>query len=537
MGIPTRQANLTPQQWAFYGVTVGTVCDTNDPQQMGRVRAVCLALNDSLQAKATDIPWASYVTPFGGTIQAGTIGKDDSPVSGPHAYGMWAIPKIGSQVLVMCLDGNPQIRVWMGCLHTPLATHTMPHGRYSYKDDKKLPDEEKQKPVGPFSTFETTIEPLHTNLRTAFDSSTNDDFTGEENFEFQSRGADFQVSGLGLGQVGSTTSSVEDDQDETAPAISVEGTNSNGTDFAGSRQGYQTSRIAPDQVTELTPRNLDNTVTSIVSPGFHAFSMDDRQENCRVRVRTTGGHQIIMDDSNERIYISTASGKNWIEMDEQGNIDIYTSGKISAHAEDDINFTSDRSIRFYGKAGIQLKSDQEVRITAENDISLKTNAVFRAKAANNVLIEASKDVHIKSSGDMFQTAGATIHTKGKTLAFDSSSNSSFTVGGYFTASATGNANIKGSKVNLNSGDNPTETTNSADQADSDDVFNAFFPNRIPDHEPWARVDTLANNTVKPQHAYDGLKVGKQRRLTATDGISDETSDELITITRGANWRR
>lgn len=517
MGIPTRQARLTPQTWAFNGVTVGTVVDTNDPQQMGRVRAVCLALNDSMEVDVKDIPWSSYAAPFAGTVQVGTAGEDNTPITGPTAYGMWAIPKIGSQVLVMCLDGNPQLRVWVGCLHTPLANHTMPHGRFSYKTDTNLTTEEK--PIGPFNTFETSIEPLHTNLREAFGTAP----VGEENFEFQSRGADFQLAGVGLGQLEATTSLVEDDQDEATTSIPL------GT---GSRQGYQTSRLAPNQPTSLTPRNLDNTVTAIVSPGFHAISMDDRAENCRFRIRTTGGHQLIMDDTNERIYLSTANGKNWIEMDEQGNIDIFTTGKISAHANDDINFTSERSIRMYGKAGIQLKSDQEVRVTAVNDISLRTNAVFRAKSDDDTLIESSKDIHMKASVDIFNTAAATIHTKGKTLTLESTGTGSIKTSGDFTAQAGGDANIVGSNVNLNSGGSAASASE-AEQADSGDVFNAFFPNRIPEHEPWARVDTRDDETTDPKYTYNDANVGKEKRVTASNG----TGSQDIPITRGTNWRR
>lgn len=505
MPIVTRQGQLTPQQWAFYGVTIGTVVDTNDPQQMGRVRALCLALNDSENATITNIPWSAYAAPFGGTVQVGTrgpgVGEEETKVSGPVAYGMWGIPKIGSQVLIMCLDGNPQTRVWIGCLHTQLATHTMPHGRFSYKDDTNLPDEEK--PAGPISTFENVIEPLHTNLRTAFGA----DHIGDENFEFQSRGADFQVSGLGLGQVDSTISKVEDDQDEnTTGSLNLT------TPVTPSRQGYQTSRIAPDQFTNLTPRNLDNTVTSIVSPGFHAMSMDDRQENCRVRIRTTGGHQIIFDDTNERIYLATATGENWIELDQQGNIDIYTSGKISVHAEHDINFTSDRSIRMYGKAGIHLKSDQEVRVTADKDISLKSvNGAFKASSKKDVLIQS-------------ETEG--IHLKSTNLVLESSGAGSIRTAKDFNLEARGVTNIVGSNVNLNSG-------GSAASATSANPSVAFFTNRIPEHEPWARIDTSKDTTVDSLLDYVNADIGKKRRITATDGIGEETPD----ITRGPKWRR
>ena len=522
MPLPLRQAQLTAQQWAFYGVTIGTVVDTNDPQQMGRVRAVCLALNDDPNALITDIPWSTYATPFGGTVQTGTMGRNDNQVAGPVAYGMWGIPKIGSQALIMCLDGNPQTRIWIGCLHTSLATHTMPHGRFSYKtNNKDLPEDET--PVGPISTFELNIEPLHTNLRTAFGKAP----SGDENFEFQSRGADFQVSGLGLNQADDTTSLVEDDQDEK-----VSGSLSK-TDVKTSRQGYQTSRIAPDQFASITGRNLDNTVTSIVSPGFHALSMDDRQENCRFRIRTTGGHQIIMDDTNERIYISTATGKNWIEMDEKGNIDIFTSGKLSVHAEHDINFTSERSIRMYGKAGIHLKSDQEVRVTAKNDISFKTDAAFRVEAGNNVLVSSAKDVHIKAADDILETTlRGTIHLKGNKLRLEGTTDTHLKGGTNLIMQGGTNASIKSAQIDLNGS---AVVAESADKAKDPESKDAFFTNRIPDHEPWARSDTRADNTTEDlsDNDYKSVEVGKKRRITATDGITSETPE----ITRGKNWRR
>jgi len=527
MSFFTRQAHLTPQEWAFYGITIGIVVDTNDPQQMGRVRAQCIGLNDPRNSLITDIPWAQYATPFGGTVQAGTRGEDDTQVTGPTAYGMWAIPKVNSQVLIMCLDGNPQTRVWVGCLHTNLATHTLPHGRFSYQDNENLPSD-SEKPVGPFTTFEDNIEPLHTNLRKAFDA----DHDGSENFEFQTRAADFQAAGLGLGQAEVTLSEVEDDQD-TASEIDIEGINSDGTPFKGSRQGYQTSQIAPDQFTKLTPRNLDNHVTALVSPGFHALSMDDRQENCRVRIRTTGGHQIIFDDTNERIYLATARGENWIEMDEQGNIDIYTSGKISAHAEQDINFTSDRSFRVYAKAGIHLKSDAGIQIDAKKDIEVDTTEAVRIRAGSNMYFQTSKTLHVKSGEDIsLDATRGTVNVKGDTLKLESIGVAHIKSGGDVNIlAAGGNANIQGSQVQLNGG---TSAEAAGPAADAEPDI-AFYTNRVPNHEPWARSDTLDDTTIDTQlDDYRSTKVGIRGRVTKEDGTG---SEELEEITRGKNWRR
>ena len=512
----------TTQDWAFYGVTVGTVVDTNDPQQMGRVRAQCLALNDPAEGTIDLIPWSSYAAPFAGTVQQGTRGDEEQEITGPVAYGMWAIPKVGSQVLVMCLDGNPQTRVWVGCLHTELATHTMPHGRFSYQDTDGLPSD-SEKPVGPFSTFEENIEPLHTNIREAFGTAE----SGQQNFEFQSRGADFQLSGVTLGQSAATVSEVEDDADEA--------TGQDGT-LTESRQGYQTSRIAPEQPGIRTPRNLDNMVTALVSPGFHALSMDDRAENSRIRVRSTNGHQIIMDDTNERIYISTSTGKNWIEMDEQGNIDIYTSGKISAHADHDINFTSERSFRVYAKSGIHLKSDTEVRIQGGEDISLKTDGALRAISNDNILLQTGQNLHQKVAGDFFVESQGEVNVKTSTLKLEGTSVAHIKSGGAVNVLAGANANIQGRQVQLN-GSTSADSASEALEADPNNSFDSHFTNRIPNHEPWARVDTLNDTTVDPELEYTSTNVGKQRRVTSADGSGDDTTPEITEITRGTNWRR
>ena len=307
------------------GITLGTVVDTNDPQQMGRLRVVCPGWNDSMDSPLSTIPWASYASPLGGITPHTSMGPDKSvKTDSVTAYGMWAIPKIGAQVLVMCVDGNPNFRVWIGCLYTQSTPHTMPHGRFSYQDSSNL--SETGKPAGPFSTQEEPILPLYNNLQKAFGTERN------TNYEWRTRGADFSVAAVDKAAIDATVSSLADDKDVEVDGFTV-------------RTGYGLSRIQPDKTYEVTGKNYDSLVYGLTTPGFHAFSMDDREENCRIRIRTTSGHQIILDDTNERIYISTAEGNNWIEMDQAGNIDIHSERRISVHSAKDINFTTNESFR------------------------------------------------------------------------------------------------------------------------------------------------------------------------------------------------
>ena len=108
---------------------------------------------DRPDAPVTSLPWAMYCSPFAGTLSCGTRGPnpEKSVTEGTVSYGTWMIPKVGAQAFVMCLDGNPMYRVWLGCLPGQFLTHTMPMGRFFSEGTE-----------GPFSSTEKTIEPLTT---------------------------------------------------------------------------------------------------------------------------------------------------------------------------------------------------------------------------------------------------------------------------------------------------------------------------------------------------------------------------------------
>lgn len=472
-------------------VTIGMVVDTNDPQQMGRIRVVCTQWGDVWGSAVENLPWALYMSPFGGQVQVGTRGPGVQESQGGVAYGMWAIPKVGSQVAVLCIDGNPMTRMYFGCVYDQFTPHTMPHGRYMYDDHPELEKGQADPaPFGPYTSAEKFIQPLADNQKQAFGNKS------EPNFEFRSRAADYGVSRVDVQQLSQTYSKVQDDKDITHG------------DWK-STSGYQVSRTDPSAPSSFTDRNYDSMVYSFTSPGFHSLSMDDRQENCRVRLRTTSGHQIIMDDTNERIYISTARGNNWVEMDQDGNIDIFSSNKISVHAAKDINFTSDETVRFYGKKGVHFKSDEDIRIDSAKEVNVKAATNLRMHATTALYLQSGTDTHVKSGGSLFLEAAAGFHGKG---------------GSTLNLESGGTVNLLGSAIvgtGVTSFNGPGADSASAAQPAGEKP--AFFTSRIPDHEPWARTMTKADTGVEPEFAYDSQEVGKSERGRQ--------------INRGMYWRR
>src|SRR6266851_351372 len=73
-------------------LTVGVVVDTDDPLQMGRLRIFCPSLNDDPK-KLQHLPWASYVSPFGGVIDNSCFTRGSDPnnckTNGAVHYGFW----------------------------------------------------------------------------------------------------------------------------------------------------------------------------------------------------------------------------------------------------------------------------------------------------------------------------------------------------------------------------------------------------------------------------------------------------------------
>jgi len=83
-----------------------------------------------------------------------------------------------------------------------------------------------------------------------------------------------------------------------------------------------------------------------------------------IRLKTRTGHQILMHNTEDLIYIGNAKGTTWIEMTSNGKIDIYAQDSVSVHTEKDLNITADRDIIMKAGRNICLTAGNDGRITA-----------------------------------------------------------------------------------------------------------------------------------------------------------------------------
>jgi len=320
-----------------FTISLGIVKNNADAAQTGRLQIYIPAI-DSKYFKLEDLPWALYVTPFGGSSANVKVGRSAQTINGITTYGFWAIPKIGAQVLCGFLQGEPHVRYWFGSVYIPQLTRTLPQSI-----DGGL----------------TEIDGIN---------------------QYPQALINFQNQNL------------------TAAGLQP------GTLHYKTRGGYERSVSYPENNNVNPPttngyaKNTADPIAAesqticLTSPGRHYFVMSDVDEYCRIRLKTTEGSQIIFDDTNERIYISTARGKNWIELDEgNGKIYLYSDSKVMIRAKNDIDFYSDENINIVANKRVNIKSEtRSVNLESNYDIRLLSNS-------GDVMLTASRDIHLKTT--------------------------------------------------------------------------------------------------------------------------------------------
>lgn len=383
----------------FSGLTLGVVVDTDDPLQTGRLRIFCPSLNDNPK-KVQHLPWSSYVSPFAGNITnskyfRGSDSENATSDGGLH-YGFWSIPEMGAHVLVGCIDGDPRRRFWIGCIPEHQQANTIHHGRYKWDDGNV---------EGPLTGTNSPMQPLYDNMKSAFSGQS-------DSPEFRSRAAEYQTAAVSedVGQVPNSKMASSLDQQNSQIVNNNPDTwehaamGAHGYDWTGFKSigGFMSSRVF-----------------GWSTPGMHAITMDDRAFNTRMRLRTTAGHQILMDDSNERIYISTFDGKNYIEMDANGNIDCHSSNRISFFAEKDINFTTKGTYRVHARDGIHMFSgDTNTGVHTDVDEPYEMPdhgppipGEIRIQSTAGITQLSQGDIRTQAYGDQYTESGGNYYAK------------------------------------------------------------------------------------------------------------------------------
>ena len=420
--------NLPP---ALHGFTPfimeGVVVAVDDKDQMGRVRVWVPAL-DGENIDVSQLPWADYASPFFGSTIEYPAGNGSSDNQTQAAYGFWAIPKINAIVLTFCLNGDPSRRFYFAS-SIPLHTNrSLPAGRNRNNGGQK----------GPYGDLSDggeliKLEPGHSNLRAQFDGKV-------EASEAQTRGA-FERQ------------------------VAQPGTSKDGTD------GYARTPVKGESY-------FDPQTSCWVTPGRHAIIFQDHPSNSRTRVKTAERHQVILDDANERIYVSTARGKTWLELDLDGHVHVFGAASISLRAGEDINMYADRNINMEAGKAVNVKATGgDIRLSTQESFHLTAVKDIAQTACGSVMLTSEKDFRVTASGAFDEVVKGPVR---------------ITTGNTYDLRSEDRMRIMARRIDLN-GPVPHRAEPAACATPAD------APSIVPGHEPWTRPasKTPRNKNWKP----------------------------------------
>jgi hypothetical protein len=350
---------------------------------------------------SSELRTVSYLSPFYGVTGARYVGQDPNDYNQTQkSYGMWMVPPdVGTTVMVIFIQGDVKRGFWIGCVPDENMNFMVPGiaaTEQVVEGGNRAPVAEYNKklnnsPADP-TTYKKPRHPLYDKLVTQ--GLVQDDTRGI------------------------TTSSSRRETPSMVFGISTPGPVDKRAAAKKGPIGQADSQIPSAFVSRLGGATfvmddgdsafLRKTDASVGPPEYVAIEQNETGGNVTiphnelVRIRTRTGHQILLHNSEDLIYIGNAKGTSWIELTSNGKIDIYAQDSISVHSENDINFTADRDINF--TAG---------RLAGNGRPASVGNINFNSTGANN--LTATGATNIRSGGNHVETA-ANIHMNGPAAA-------------------------------------------------------------------------------------------------------------------------
>lgn len=472
------QSNSGP----YFARVVGNI----DPKYMGTLQVQLMReVGNTPNSEGSTIQ-VRYLPPFYGATPIDQLGKNENYDDTQKSYGMWFVPPdVGTIVVVIFVNGDMRRGFWIGCVQDEFMNFMIPGmAATTYHNDKSSTD---KKVVSEYNKKITNLE--------------NTDVTKNKKpvHRFQRV---LESQGLSQDETrGITTSSARRESPSNVFGISTPGPVDRTSGAPKGNFGKKESLVTGAFISRLGGTTFvmddgdDNYLRkSDAYDGPPEYASVENKEaggnpaiphNELVRIRTRTGHQILLHNSEDLIYIANAKGTAWIELTSNGKIDIFATDSVSIHSGNDLNFTADRDINLTAGQNLNLVTGKEIRSAAGKSISNVAGTFITSNAGTSIS----------------ETAGTFISSfAGSNITLASQTNTNIMAGGVLTVNGVGQINVeacgnivaKGAQVHINGPDPGVANPDSPIAPVS-----AQQTSRIPQREPWAEHENLNPQAYKP----------------------------------------
>jgi uncharacterized protein (DUF2345 family) len=398
-----------------------------------------------------------YASPFYGVTPLEATVADNNYRNTQQSYGFWAVPPdVGTRVLVMFVEGDRSRGYWFACVPDEGMNFMVPDPRASTEYvAEPVPSELRgaKLPVGEYNK-----QVLHEgDDPTKFKKPYNKDYT--------------QVlinQGLLFDEArGTTTSSARREAPSSVYGWSTPGPLDKRASAPKKTQGpkdssieFPTSRLGGSSIVmDDGDDKLIRATHPADGPPFYINKEAGEtggdetipQNEC-IRIRTRTGHQILLHNSEDLIYIANSRGTAWIELTSDGKIDVHAQDSVSIMTNQDFNLTAMRDINMEAGRNVNVRaaarwSDEQptrdgirsgqIHLESFYDTNISTgegggtfvlntsrnwelnvDGEIKLSATGDININAQGSIYQKSEGSIHQTADRSFYRKAKSNMYD-----------------------------------------------------------------------------------------------------------------------
>jgi hypothetical protein len=490
---------------------LGVVKNNIDPTRGGRVQVYIADFGAPDPDDSSSWITVAYMSPFFGATQ-GSGGQDTfgSFTQNPSSYGMWfSPPDIGSTVVCIFVNGDMNYGYYIGGVPTPELLQMVPAIGSS---------ENVTMNSGESNSYGGATKLPVTNLNVD-----NSSLADGANFLNAAKPVHSYVASI-LSQQGLirdpirgpiTSSALRESPSRVGWGVSTPGR----PIFKG---GFTDNNVAT-----AADKSSDSTLEVVARRGGHSIVMDDGDligNDQLVRIRSALGHQILMSDDGQTLFIIHSNGQSYIELGKEGTIDMYATNSVNIRTQGDLNLHADNNININATKDLNIAADN-INIQAETDINFRAGANFKGYTLGTYTI--------KVDGAMSMGAGGS--------------------GSY---ASSGDMFINGSKVNLNTGETSTTPEVVAPLstiAHTDTLFDSIkgwaaapakllsIVSRAPAHAPWANanqgVDVKVNNNASnslPKNPSGAVESANASAASTPDNVTNPSVSSTVPATSPAS---
>jgi len=417
--------------------------DNRDPDRNGRLR---VWLKESQYDEEDFEKWITvrYAPPFWGTTPDNKASENTFEHT-KKSYGMWFVPPdLGNYVLVCFVNNNDAF--WFASVPESFVNNMVP----GIPSEKTYASSEGDLPASEYNralTSESATRPVHDPLTNGLiNQGLLTDLVRGQTSSSARREAPSRVHGIltarGNGVVFDDGWTFDELPDQFKSWLYEQDRKS----VSGKKDFRQPG---------LNPANRNSSTTG-------------ERHNELVRFRTRSGTQILLSETYGHIYFITRDGNSWLELNNDGNIDVYGSGSLNLRAEIDFNIRADRDVNIESGRNINFKAAGD-HTDGQGNIKLYSVNDSDWKVDGKMTIEVVGNFHQSSDAIVVLESGSGMHFKsGNVLNLQSSSQTSMLAGDDIV--------MVGSNIHFNGP--AASTASSADSATLPDVIESNIKERV-----------------------------------------------------------